>query len=63
MSNFIENPLKNQHWDPSQGDYINERILKEDRQYIMQKRRKKLFIIFMTFAHIFLLALIIIFFK
>lgn len=58
MKNFITNPIKNQHWDPSKGDHVSDRILEEDKQYKNKQEKKKKFIFILAITHILLLFLI-----
>jgi len=58
MKNFIENPIQNEFWDPSKGDYINHNVLKEDKEYINRKKRNKVLISFLAILHIVLLVFI-----
>jgi hypothetical protein len=46
MKNFIENPIKNEFWDPSKGDYVNHNLMEEDKKYYTRKKKKKVFISF-----------------
>ena len=59
MSNYIENPIKNNNWDPSKGDFYSPSIIKEDRLYIRKQKRKLFLIVFLGFIHIALLTLVV----
>ncbi len=58
MKNFIENPFKNEFWDPSKGDYINHNLLEEDEKHFNRKKKQKVFISFLAILHIVLLIFI-----
>ena len=57
MSNFIEKPVKSDNWDPSQGDFMSENAIKEDKQYLKRIKRKKIYISFLAIIHVLLLLI------
>ena len=59
MKDFIKNPIKVKDWDPSQGDFISERVIEEDQLYLSRLKKRKLFITFLAIAHIGFLFLIL----
>lgn len=59
MKNFIDNPIKSQHWDPTKGDYINENVLNEDKLYLKKQQKKKTLITVLAITHILLFLIIL----
>ncbi len=59
MENFITNPIKNEHWDPSKGDFINDRIVQEDKLHEKRQKKRKNIILFLVFTHILFLFIIL----
>jgi predicted nucleic acid-binding Zn ribbon protein len=62
MDNFINNPIKNSYWDPSKGDFVDQRVCAEDKLYQKRQKNKKTFIAVLALTHILLLFIIFIIF-
>lgn len=59
MPSYINNPIKNNKWDPSKGDYYSKNIHNEDLLIKKKVTKKKALILFLTLSHILLLLLIL----
>lgn len=59
MSDFIKNPIKENGWHPSHGDYVSKSIMEEEHIHNKKERRKKTIISFLAITHIILLVSII----
>ena len=61
MKNFNSNPIKHEHWDPSKGDFINDRIVQDDKLFEKRQQKKKKNVLFLVLTHIlFLFNLIVV---
>ena len=63
MSKYIQNPISHPQWNPSMGDFFSKRVFEEDKIYERKVLRKKLFVSGLIFAHLAMLATIIVFFS
>jgi len=63
MSKFIQNPMSHPEWNPSMGDFFSKRVFEEDKLYERKLLRKKLFVSGLIFAHVAMLAMVIVYFS
>lgn len=62
MANFIQNPISNQNWNPTMGDYYSERIHEEDKLYERKIAKRKMMIGGLISVHVLMLAIVLILF-
>ena len=63
MSNYIENPMKHQEWNPQMGDFFSRRVCEEDRLYEKKKLKKKIIVSGLLSVHLIMLATIFFYFA
>ncbi|MCB0730080.1 MAG: hypothetical protein KDC88_03505 [Ignavibacteriae bacterium] len=61
MSNFIQNPISHQEWNPEMGDFFSQRVYDEDRLYEKKQLRKKILISSLVTLHMVMLSLVFIY--
>jgi len=62
MEKFIKEPFKDDSWDPSEGDFINKHVIRQDKLHAKRKKKKKAIVILLAFSHILLLATVLLFY-
>jgi hypothetical protein len=63
MSNFIQNPISHPEWNPQMGDFFNQRVFEEDRQYEKKQLRKKIMVSSLLSIHLAMLVVIFFYFA
>jgi len=63
MSNFIQNPISHQEWNPQMGDFFSQRVYEEDLIHEKKEKRKKIFISSLLSIHMLMLATIFFYFA
>ena len=58
MSNYIENPITHQEWNPQMGDFFSPRVYNEDRLYEKKQLRKKIMISSLISIHMIMLTIV-----
>ena len=63
MSNFIDNPISHQDWNPQMGDFFSQRVFEEDKLYEKKQLYKKIMVSGLVSLHMVMLAVIFIYFS
>ena len=63
MSNYIQNPISHQEWNPSMGDFYSKRVHEEDLNYERKKLKKKMMISSLISIHVIMLAMVFVYFS
>jgi len=63
MSNYIENPITHQEWNPQMGDFFSPRVYNEDRLYEKKQLRKKIMIRSLNSIHMIMLTIVFFYFS
>lgn len=63
MSNFIQNPISHQDWNPEMGDFFSERVYEEDKLYEKKQLKKKLLVRGLLFIHMIMLVSVFVYFT
>jgi hypothetical protein len=63
MSNFIQNPISHQEWNPQMGDFFSQRVFEEDRLHEKKQLRKKIMISSLISVHLLMLTVVFVYFS